>query len=46
MAVWCLEGSLTSHHYKLGHYQVRTYFSVPVFVNIFFSEWSKWREVF
>jgi hypothetical protein len=24
-----------SHHCKLGHYRVRTYFSVPVFVNAF-----------
>jgi hypothetical protein len=35
MAVWRVGGSLTSHHGKLGHYRVRMYFSVPVFVNAF-----------
>jgi hypothetical protein len=39
--------SLTSYHGKLGVYQVRTYFSVPVFVNaFFFFAQSKWSKVF
>jgi hypothetical protein len=33
VAVWHLGGS---PHCKLGHYQVHTYFSVPVFVNAIF----------
>jgi hypothetical protein len=45
-AVSYLLGSLMSHHCKLGHYQVGTYFSVPVFVNAFFLAWSKCSEVF
>jgi hypothetical protein len=35
MEFWRLGGSLTSHHWKLGHYQAHTYVSFPVFVNAF-----------
>jgi hypothetical protein len=45
MAVWCLGGSLTNHHFKLGHYRVHTYFSVPVFSNAFFSNVEMERGV-
>jgi hypothetical protein len=33
---WRLGGSLMSHHWRLGNYRARTYFSVPVFVNALF----------